>query len=141
MLDSVLIARDKWLKPGGAMFPSHATLYLGPLGPMKALQDKWQLWEREEQHWGTFTSDMKNWYETDFSSVHDEFKSEQRKYYLQTSAFANITPKQLIGPAKPLMELDLLTTSVEELQAPARPLICTMRIVKDAVLEGFCGFF
>ena len=29
MLDSVIRARDKWLKPGGAMFPSHATMYLG----------------------------------------------------------------------------------------------------------------
>jgi protein arginine N-methyltransferase 1 len=30
MLDSVIVARDKWLKPGGAMFPSHATLYIAP---------------------------------------------------------------------------------------------------------------
>lgn len=30
MLDSVIVARDKWLKPDGAMFPSHATLYIAP---------------------------------------------------------------------------------------------------------------
>ena len=27
MLDSVLVARDRWLKPGGVLFPSHATMY------------------------------------------------------------------------------------------------------------------
>ena len=28
MLDSVLVARDRFLKPGGSLFPSHARLYL-----------------------------------------------------------------------------------------------------------------
>ena len=28
MLDSLLRARDKFLKPGGLMFPSHATMYV-----------------------------------------------------------------------------------------------------------------
>jgi protein arginine N-methyltransferase 6 len=27
MLPSVLFARDKWLKPGGLILPSHATVY------------------------------------------------------------------------------------------------------------------
>lgn len=31
MLDSVLIARDKFLKPGGALYPSHARLYFAPI--------------------------------------------------------------------------------------------------------------
>jgi len=141
MLDSVLIARDKHLRPGGAMFPSHATLYLAPLGQVKALQDKWQTWEAEKQHWGTFSNDMKKWYETDFSCVQQDFMREQRKYYLQTGAFANLTPKQLSGPGRPLLELDLLTASVEQLQAPTEPLTCSMRIARDGPVEGFTGYF
>ena len=31
MFDSVIVARDAWLKPGGAMFPSHAQLHMAPL--------------------------------------------------------------------------------------------------------------
>ncbi|KAH9618919.1 hypothetical protein KSS87_006571 [Heliosperma pusillum] len=31
MLGSVIIARDRWLKPGGLILPSHATLYLAPV--------------------------------------------------------------------------------------------------------------
>lgn len=31
MLDSVLYARDKFLRPGGALYPSHARLYLAPM--------------------------------------------------------------------------------------------------------------
>ena len=28
MLDTVLLARDKYLKPGGLIFPDHATMYM-----------------------------------------------------------------------------------------------------------------
>ncbi len=31
MLDSVLLARDRFLKPGGAMYPSHARMFLAPV--------------------------------------------------------------------------------------------------------------
>ncbi len=31
MLDSVLKARDKWMKPGGSMYPSHARMLLAPM--------------------------------------------------------------------------------------------------------------
>jgi hypothetical protein len=31
MMDSVLVARDRWLKPGGALYPSHATLFMAPM--------------------------------------------------------------------------------------------------------------
>ena len=31
MFDSVIVARDQWLKPGGAMYPSHAQLHMAPL--------------------------------------------------------------------------------------------------------------
>merc|ERR1739841_18198 len=35
MFDSVIIARDQYLKPGGALYPSHAKMYWCPV----ALQD------------------------------------------------------------------------------------------------------
>jgi type I protein arginine methyltransferase len=31
MLDSVIRARNRWLRPGGCMFPSHATMYFAPI--------------------------------------------------------------------------------------------------------------
>ncbi|XP_020094986.1 probable protein arginine N-methyltransferase 6.2 isoform X2 [Ananas comosus] len=31
MLESVIFARDKWLKPGGLILPSHASLYMAPV--------------------------------------------------------------------------------------------------------------
>merc|ERR1711934_1319283 len=54
MLDSVLLARDRWLKPGGAMYPSHATLYLAPISGGKIWKQKAEQWQGEDQHWSTF---------------------------------------------------------------------------------------
>ena len=31
MLDSVIVARDKYLKPGGSLFPSHARMHIAPI--------------------------------------------------------------------------------------------------------------
>jgi len=141
MLDSVLAARDKFLKPGGALFPSHATLYLAPVEQHKVLKDKFQTWEGEQAHWATFAEDMMNSYETDFSCVEKEFIQEQRKYYLQTAAFVNLTPKQLAGPGRPLMQLDLATVTLDELKQPPKPMRCSMKIAKAGPIEGFVGYF
>ncbi|CAK0880957.1 unnamed protein product, partial [Prorocentrum cordatum] len=103
--------------------------------------EKRQAWEGEKEHWETFASDMKNWYDTDFSCVREDFIKEQRKYYLQTGAFVNLTPKHLAGPARPLFEMDLLTLSLEELKNPSKPLRCAMKVAKDGPIEGFTGYF
>eukprot|EP00971_Amphidinium_carterae_P292827 5813607-Amphidinium_carterae.1 len=141
MLDSVLVARDKHLKPGGALFPSHATLYVAPVTDVKELQNKEAQIEVERQRWDLFESDMKGWYEADFACMKEEFVKEQRKYYLQTSCFANLVPKQLLGQAKPIMHIDLLKVTIDELKHPKEALQCSLRLTRDGVIEGFCGYF
>ena len=46
MLDSVLVARDKFLKPGGALYPSHARLYFAPIrsGQTQQRLAEFQVW-------------------------------------------------------------------------------------------------
>eukprot|EP00435_Cladocopium_sp_Y103_P051908 s552_g16.t1 len=141
MLDSVLIARDRFLKPGGALFPSHATLFLAPVGSAKACREKQQTFDGERQHFDDFNDTMTNYYGTDFSCMRGEFLEEQRKYYLQTGMFVNLTPKQLASGGSPLLEIDLLRITVEDLKDVEKPLTCSMRISKDTQLEGFTGYF
>jgi protein arginine N-methyltransferase 6 len=45
MLNSVLDARDKWLKKGGLMLPSHATIYACPVSMDQYRKDKVDFWE------------------------------------------------------------------------------------------------
>ena len=45
MLDTVLFARDKWLKPGGLMFPDKATLYVTAIEDRQYKDDKIHWWD------------------------------------------------------------------------------------------------
>ena len=45
MLDTVLYARDKWLKPGGLMFPDRATLYITAIEDRQYKDDKINWWD------------------------------------------------------------------------------------------------
>jgi len=45
MLDTVLYARDKWLRPGGLMFPDKATLYICAIEDRQYKDDKINWWD------------------------------------------------------------------------------------------------
>ncbi|KAH7443903.1 hypothetical protein KP509_02G054900 [Ceratopteris richardii] len=44
MLSSVIFARDRWLKPGGIILPSHATLYLAPITNVERYAESIDFW-------------------------------------------------------------------------------------------------
>uniref|UniRef100_A0A7N0UWE5 Protein arginine N-methyltransferase domain-containing protein n=1 Tax=Kalanchoe fedtschenkoi TaxID=63787 RepID=A0A7N0UWE5_KALFE len=44
MLGSVITARDRWLKPGGVILPSHATLYMAPITHPDRYSDSIDFW-------------------------------------------------------------------------------------------------
>lgn len=44
MLGSVIFARDKWLKRGGLILPSHATLYMAPVTNSERYSDSIDFW-------------------------------------------------------------------------------------------------
>jgi len=45
MLDTVLLARDKFLKPGGLIFPDHAKLYLAAIEDQEYKEEKINFWD------------------------------------------------------------------------------------------------
>jgi len=45
MLPSVLRARDRWLRPGGAMLPSHATLWAAPVADEERVAEATAMWD------------------------------------------------------------------------------------------------
>lgn len=44
MLASIIFARDKWLKPGGLILPSHASLYMAPVTHSDRYRDSIDFW-------------------------------------------------------------------------------------------------
>jgi protein arginine N-methyltransferase 1 len=141
MLDSVLLARDRWLKADGALFPSSATLFVAPISGCKALKQKSDNFENEQRHWESFEKDMGEWYEIEFGCVKEDFIREQRKYYLQTGVFVNVTSRNRCAVGKPILNLNLKDVQLQILTHPTAPTTCSWKITRDGQVEGFCGYF
>ncbi|MBN3296651.1 protein arginine N-methyltransferase 6 [Amia ocellicauda] len=102
MLNSVLFARDKWLKPGGLILPSKAELYIAPINDL-VVEDRLNFW-------GT----VKDQYGVDMSCM----SAFARKCIMNSDITVNLVTVEdvLSHPAK-FAELDLHTVTAEQLQS------------------------
>lgn len=117
MLDSVLHARDRFLAPGGALYPSHARLYLGPIRSGLA-RGRLADFQGAMEGWADFIADVRRYYDVKLDCLSDHFHDEQKQYYLQTSAWTDVHPAQLLGAATCFKSYDLLTVTPAEIAAP-----------------------
>jgi len=139
MLDSVLVARDKFLKPGGALYPSHARMYLSPVRSQLARQ-RLHDFQGSMEGWADFVQDIKQYYGVKMDSLSNHYHNEQKDYYLQTSAWVDTHPSQMLGPACCFKEYDLVKVTLKELAAPLQANF-RMDVFENGPVEGFCGFF
>lgn len=125
MLNSVIFARDRWLKPGGLMLPNKAEIFITPISDI--------LVEERLSFWST----IKSQYGVDMSCMMDF----ARKCILSSSEI-NIKPVSvedvLSHPAK-FAEIDLSTVTINQLSNVNG----CFRIFSfgSASLSAFCIFF
>lgn len=139
MLDSVLIARDRFLKPGGSLYPSHARLFLAPIRSNQQQTRASEL-NRALEDWHAFGSEMRQFYGVDMSILSTSFEKEQVEYYSQTSAWCDVHPSQLLGPSVCFKSYDLLKVTLDELKAPLTASF-SMPLTESGSVEAFAGFF
>ena len=68
--------------------------------------------------WGEFLGDMQRYYSVSLECLNDEFRQEQQEYFMNTSAWADIHPSQLLGPPACFKHYDLLTVTLQDIAAP-----------------------
>ncbi|RDY02955.1 Protein arginine N-methyltransferase PRMT10 [Mucuna pruriens] len=119
MFDSVIHARDRWLKPTGVMYPSHARMWMAPiksgigdhkLGDYELAMDDWQ-----------------------------HFVDETKTYY-GTSLWNNLHPHQVIGTPAIIKEIDCLTAIVADIEK-VRSNFSLSITMENTKLCGFGGWF
>jgi len=93
MLDTVLFARDKWLKPGGLMFPDRASLF------MTAIEDH------------EYKEEKINWWD----SVYGFDMSAIRDVALLEPLVDVVEGRQVVTDSCMMKEIDLSTVQVEDL--------------------------
>ena len=140
MLDSVVKGRDKWLKEGGVMFPSHANVYLAPI--------RWGTHERQsDQHddaiedWYGFVDETKALYDLDLNCLNEQFEEETKEYFLQTSHWCELEKHHMVGPATKINSLDLRSCSVDDIQELRSEFELSVTAPGTDHIQGMVGWF
>ena len=87
MLDSVILARDKFLKPNGIVLPSHASLFIAPVHDPQYHAQKVEFW----------------------SDVHGFDMSAMAKQAYLDAIVRTVDPPTIIGKEYKFLDLDLRT--------------------------------
>ncbi|CAM0912722.1 unnamed protein product [Alopecurus aequalis] len=115
MFDSVICARDRWLNPGGVMYPSHARMWLAPI--QSGLGDKkMEDFDVAMNDWNLFVEDTQSYYGVNMHALTKAYRAEHEKFYLKSSIWNNLHPNQVIGQPAVIKEMDCLTATVEEIR-------------------------
>nr|CAD1822179.1 unnamed protein product [Ananas comosus var. bracteatus] len=139
MFDSVICARDRWLRPDGAMYPSHARMWVAPI--RSGLGDqKIDDFEREMNEWHNFVDETEAHYGVNMNALTKAYVQNMKKYYLKTSMWSNVHPNQIVGTAAVIKEIDCLTATVDEIRSVMAQV--TMPLLLDrARVSAFAGWF
>lgn len=119
MLDSVLVARDRFLKPDGLMFPSHCTLYASPC----AIPDLYSEWDN------VCGVQMRT------------FARALRNLYLNRPKIMSIQQENLLAQnVSPIIELDLQHCQAQQLDEITAQRYLTV-LDKSGIYQGVCFWF
>ena len=115
MLDSVIRARDMFLKPkSGILLPSHATMLIAPI--MNAYDHSVIVKEYEEGmvEWNDYLNNLKKQYGVDMSILTEDYDKEQRDYYLKSSHYVQLEDDVILAPPAVVKTLDLAVCTLED---------------------------
>ncbi|CAL1278341.1 unnamed protein product [Larinioides sclopetarius] len=116
MLDTVLYARDKWLKPDGMLFPDRATLFIC------AIEDR------------QYKDEKINWWD----SVYGFNMSCIRKVAISEPLVDVVDPKQVVTSVCLLKEVDLYTVKPSDLKFSSP---FHLQVKRDDYIQAFVTFF
>jgi len=121
MLESVLIARDRWLKTGGRILPDRAKIFLAPISMDLFYQSKFDFWNEI--------------YGFDFSPV----IPLAMKQALSKPEISIVSSDQILSSPLIVEEIDLYTVVPEYIQNIYK--VLSFIPEKDGNLHGFCCWF
>jgi len=120
MLDSVLYARDKWLRPNGLMVPSHVTIQLAPLEDPEYVSDNVTFW--------------RDVYGFDMAAMMEKMYDDVLVRYPRKEVIAGRTQNSM-----PIKVFDLHTVTTKQLQFEEPFSITIHKDVEE--IDSWCTWF
>ncbi|XP_031317181.2 protein arginine N-methyltransferase 2 isoform X1 [Camelus dromedarius] len=122
MIESILYARDAWLKEGGVIWPTSAALHLVPCSADRDYRSKVLFWD--------------NAYEFDLSAL----KSLAIKEFFSKPKYNHILkPEDCLSEPCTILQLDMRTVQITDLETMRGELCFDIR--KAGTLHGFTAWF
>mmetsp|Transcript_10998 Transcript_10998/g.16633 ORF Transcript_10998/g.16633 Transcript_10998/m.16633 type:complete len:457 (+) Transcript_10998:501-1871(+) len=149
MLDSLIRARDKFLKPKtGLMFPSHTTMYVSPIHDEDERKISNHEYGGAMTEWSEFVDSTKSVYGVDMSILAKDYEREQKEYYLLSSRWAELPPDAVLATPAMVKQLDMCTCTLADSKGIFSGDPNTefdFDVVSDenpgATISGFAGWF
>lgn len=116
MLDTVLLARDKYLAPGGVLMPDTATLYLSAIEDQEYKEEKIDFWD--------------DVYGYDYSTI--------KQLALREPLVDTVELKSVVCDPYPIKQIDLRTVKKEELTFTSA---FQLRAIRNDYVHAFLGWF
>ena len=140
MLDSVIRARNKWLKPTGTLFPSHATMFFSLVSFEEDREGKINDYTSSMYDWKKFSEEMKQYYNLEMSNLELKYQQEQIEYYVYSGLWTELKPEHVIGEPVVIKRIDLNTCSLEDCEGVDKQKYSIMAPFAVRV-SGFAGWF
>ena len=148
MLDSVIRARDMFLKPkSGILLPSHATMLIAPIMNEDHHNMVVQEYSEAMDDWNDYLANAKKQYGVDMSILTEEYEKEQRDYYLTSSYWVQLDHDTILAPPIIVKTLDLAVCTLEDAKGVGEAeflfdIASSEGGAKgDKIIDGFAGWF
>lgn len=148
MLDSVIHARDKFLKPNsGILFPSHATMLLAPIGKDEYRQEVEDNYSGAMSSWHEYLVRAQKEYGVNMACLDEKFEKEQKDYYLMSGHWLQLKPEAVLTSPVVVKELDMATCTLEDAKGILDLVPFAFDVMKkkdlgeEQFISGFAGWF
>jgi len=115
MLDSLVRARDRFLKPRtGLMLPSHAAMLVAPIADEDERRQQSSEYANAMEDWKEFAETTQTVYGVDMSVLEADFDREQHEYYILSSRWAELGTGCLLAEPQVVKEFDMHVCTLED---------------------------
>jgi protein arginine N-methyltransferase 1 len=140
MLDSVIRARDRWMKPEGSMFPSHATMFLSTISYEDDREAKQDEYKHSMNDWVRFKQEMQQYYDIDMEALSKPFEKEQKDYFVYSSLWTELRTEHVIGQPAVVKRFNLNTCTLKD-SLGVDPTKYDITVPFPIRISGFAGWF
>ena len=140
MVNSVIDARDQYLKPGGVMYPSSARLLLSSLDEPGFLAARRADVTESMAGWDVLASSLKARYDLDLSALRQAYADENEDYAMRQAWQGGVAAHARVGEAQVLLDVDMHTVTKGDLFGWKRK-IRIPEASEASPIHLLCGWF